>query len=297
MKTTKLALVPVLALLAAAFAGANARAQASGTPIDPNHDPLIEAAAAKYDAAHWPAGPRRAGCDLGSLTLNGLDGKACERDELGVTRRFADAQGRDVVLVEMAVTDTVDAAQQKLLRHIAFVQSTKTLPTAASRDISAGDVGFIGFGGKEQDRIAWLAFVAGNVEFRLVSLNPAATVQPDLRDAAARLTAIVSKSEPVPAGTPLPAPSIDRFSADPAGCAPGGNVRLDVTVKDPSGAKATLDFEVAGTAQGYVEDDESGVTRFYATKAGRAVVTLFALGKNGVVAQKSVTIEVADKKQ
>jgi hypothetical protein len=291
MKTTKLA----LALLAVALASGSLRAQAGA--IDPNHDPLIEAAAVKYDAAHWSSGPRRAGCDLGALTLNGLDGRALERDELGATRRFADAQGRDVVLIEMAVADTVDAAHARLLRHIAFVQSNKTLPTATSRGISAGDVGFIGFGDEAKDRIAWLAFAAGNVEFRLVNLNPAAIVQPDLRDAAARLTALVAKSAPVPVGTPLPAPSIERFNADPAGCAPGESVRLDVTVKDPSGAKATLDFEVAGTAQGYVEDDENGVTRFHATKAGRAVVTLFALGVNGVVAQKQVTIEVAAKKQ
>jgi hypothetical protein len=295
MKTTKLALAPVLALLAVALASRELCAQ-TGT-IDPNHDPLIEAAAVKYDAAHWPAGARRAGCDLGALTLSGLEGKACERDDLAVTRRFADAQGRDVVLIEMAVADTVDAAHAKLLRHVAFVQSTKTLPTATSRGITAGDVGFIGFGGKEQDRIAWLAFVAGNVEFRLVSLNPAATVQPDLRDAAARLTALVAKSDAVPAGTPLPAPSIERFNADPVGCAPGESVRLDVTVKDPTGAKAALDFDVAGTAQGYVEDDENGLTRFHATKAGQARVTLFALGVNGVVAQKQVTIEVAAKKQ
>lgn len=291
MKTTKLA----LALLAAVLAAGSLHAQAGA--IDPNHDPLIEAAAAKYDAAHWSSGPRRAGCDLGALTLGGLDGKACEREELGVTRRFADAQGRDVVLIEMEVADTVDAAHARLLRHIAFVQSTKTLPTAASRGIDAGDVGFIGFGGKEQDRIAWLAFAAGNVEFRLINLNPASTVQPDLRDAAARLTALVAKSEVVPAGTPLPAPSIERFNADPAGCAPGESVRLDVTVKDPTGAKASLDYEVAGLAQGYVEDDENRVTRFHATKAGQARVTLFALGVNGVVAQKTVTIEVAAKKQ
>src|SRR5215813_970094 len=159
MKTTKLALAPVLALLAVALASRELRAQSGA--VDPNHNPVIDAAAANYDAAHWPAGTRRAGCDLGALSLSGLDGKACERDGLGVTRRFADAQGRDVVLVEMAVADTVDAAHALLLRHIAFVQSTKTLPTAASRGIDAGDVGFIGFGGKEQDRIAWLAFAAG----------------------------------------------------------------------------------------------------------------------------------------
>jgi len=291
MKTTKL----TLTLLAVALASSGLCAQSGA--IDPNHDPLIEAAAAKYDASHWAAGARKAGCELGALTLGGLNGKPSARDELGVTRRFADAQGKDVVLIEMSVADTVEAAHAKLLHHIAFVQSVKTLPSAGSRGITAGDVGFIGFGGTEQDRIAWLAFVAGNVEFRLVSLNPAATVQPDLRDAAARLTALVGKAPAVPVGTPLPAPAIERFAADPTACNAGANVRLDVTVKEPTGAKATLDYEVAGTAQGYVEDDDTGVPRFYATKEGHAVVTLFALGVNGVVAQKTVTIEVAAKKK
>jgi hypothetical protein len=291
MKTNTLALA--LALLAAAVWSTDGSAQ--GIPA--SQDPLLISTAAKYDMSHWAAGARRAGCELGALTLGGLIGKPCVRDELGVTRRFADAQGKDVVLIEMSVADTVEAAHAQLLHHIAFVQSTKTLPSAGSRGITAGDVGFVGFGGTEQDRIAWLAFVAGNVEFRLVSLNPAATVQPDLRDAAARLTALVGKAPAVPVGTPLPAPAIERFAADPTSCNAGGNVRLDVTVKEPTGAKATLDYEVAGTAQGYVEEDDSGAPRFYATKEGHAVVTLFALGVNGVVAQKTVTIEVAAKKK
>jgi hypothetical protein len=292
MKTTTLALA--LAFLAAAVWSTDGRAQ-SGIPA--GQDPLLLATSAKYDSAHWPAGTRRAGCELGALTLGGLQGKPCERDEAGVTRRFADAQGKDVVLIEMSVADTVEAAHATLLRHIAFVQSTKTLPTASSRGITAGDVGFVGFGGKEQDRIAWLAFVAGNVEFRVVTLNPAATTQPDVRDAVARLSALVEKAAAVPAGTPLPAPTIERFNPEPAACKAGETIRFDVTVKDPSGAKAILDYEVAGTAQGYVEDDDTGVARFHATKDGHAVVTLFALGANGVVAQKQVAIEVAAKKQ
>jgi hypothetical protein len=291
MKTNTLALA--LAFLAAAVWSTDGFAQ----EIPAAQDPLLISTAAKYDMSHWPIGTRRAGCDLGALTLGGLLGKPCEREELGVTRRFADAQGKEVVLIEMSVFDTVAAADAQLLHHIAFVQSTKTLPSASSRGITAGDVGYIGFGGKEQDRIAWLAFVAGNVEFRLVSLNPAATVQPDLRDAAARLTALVEKSPAVPAGTPLPAPTIERFNADPTNCKAGENVRLDVTVKEPSGAKATLDYEVSGTAQGYVEEDDNGVPRFYATKEGHAIVTLFALGVNGVVAQKVVEVEVAAKKK
>jgi hypothetical protein len=292
MKTTTLALA--LAFLAAAVWSTDGRAQAG---IPAGQDPLLLATAAKYDSAHWPVGARRAGCELGALTLGGLLGKPCERDDLAVTRRFADAQGKDVVLIEMSVADTVGAAHATLLRHIAFVQSTKTLPTAASRGITAGDVGFVGFGGKEQDRIAWLAFAAGNVEFRVVALDPAATTQPDVRDAVARLTALVSKSADVPAGTALPAPTIERLNAEPSACKAGESVRLDVTVKDPSGAKATLDFELSGNAQGYVEDDDTGVARFHATKEGHAIVTLFALGANGVVAQKRVEVEVAAKKQ
>ena len=287
MKTTLLA----LALLAFAALGSFAPGQSAGA-----RDPMLVAAAAKYDAAHWPAGPRRAGCDLSQLRLPALHARASERAGDILQRRFADAQGKEVVLVEMTVRDTVDAARNDLLRHVAYVQSTKTLPTAASRGIKAGDVGFVGYAGPAQDRIAWLAFAAGNVEFRVVSLDPSTPVQPDVQDAVERLSALVQKSALVADGAPLPAPSIERLAADPASCRAGDSVRLDVDVKEPTGGVAQLDWEVAGSAQGYVENDDNGVPRFYATKDGHADVTLFATGVDGVIRSRQVAIEVGAKK-
>ena len=212
MKTTTIA----LSLLAAALLAAVGWTQAAGGPQSSGgKDAVVEAAAAKYDSAHWPAGERRVGCELGALTLSALTGRPCERTGAAVTRRFADAQNKDVLLVEMVVADTAKAAHAKLLDHIAFVQSVKTLPTAQSRGIPAGDVGFVGFGNVEQDKIAWLAFVAGNVEFRVMSLDPGTPVQPNVRDAVARLNALVQQAATVPAGSPIPAPAIENLAADP----------------------------------------------------------------------------------
>src|SRR5262245_14333454 len=230
MKNWKLA----LSLLALSLTAATLFAQAGGAPSGSGDakSAVVAAAAAKYDYAHWPAGPRKAGCELKELRLSALAGGDVRRDGAIVTRHFADAQKRDVVRVEMFVADTAEAAHARLLQHVAFVQSTKTLPTAASRGITAGDVGFVGYGNKEMDRIAWLAFAAGNVEFRVVSLDPGAAEQPDLRDAATRLTALAQKAAPVAAGAPLPAPAIEKFEATAATCAIDDAVRLDVTVKD-----------------------------------------------------------------
>lgn len=295
MKNTK----PALSLLVLSLASAALFAQAGGTPSGSGDvkATIAAAAAGKYDMKHWPAGARRAGCDLGELRLSALAGSEVRRDGAIVVRHFADAQKRDVVRVEMFVGDTAEAAHARLLQHVAFVQSTKTLPTAASRGITAGDVGFVGYGNKEMDRIAWLAFVQGNIEFRVVSLDPGTPEQPDLRDAAAQLTALAQKAAPVAAGAPIPAPAIELFSAQDGKWAIGDAVRLDVRVKDVVGGVAKLDFEVGGTAQGYVEGDDDGFQRFHATKDGRAVVTLFALGSNGVVSQKSIELEIAAAKQ
>lgn len=295
MKNPKLA----LALLVLALGSATLFAQAGGTPSGSGDVKATVAAAAaeKYDMKHWPAGARRSGCDLGELRLSALSGSEVRRDGAIVVRHFADAQKRDVVRVEMFVGDTAEAAHARLLQHVAFVQSTKTLPSAASRGITAGDVGFVGYGNKEMDKIAWLAFAAGNVEFRVVSLDPGAPEQPDLRDAAARLTALAQKAAPVAAGAPIPAPAIEVFAAQDGKFAIGDAVRLDVRVQDAAGGVAKLDFEVGGTAQGYVEGDDDGFNRFHATKDGHAVVTLFALGSNGVVSEKKLELEIAASKK
>jgi len=291
MKTKLLALA-LLALAAIGSSGDVLARQAAGAA----DDSILAAAAAKYDFAHWAAGPRRAGCDLSALRLQALTSRPSERAGSGVVRRFADAQDRDVLMVEMLVADTTAGAHARLLQHIALVQSPKTLPSAASRGIVAGDVGFIGYAGREQDRIAWLAFASGNVEFRVRSLDPSTLVQPDVRDAVQRLSALVQEAAIVKDGEPLPAPAFERFAAQKATCRVGESLRLDAAVKDPTGGIATLDWEVAGSAQGYVEDGDDGAPRFHATKDGRADVTLFALGVNGVTSSKQLSIEVARAK-
>jgi len=250
---------------------------------------------ARYDAEHWTQGARRAGFELGALTLSDLTGGASEF--LGgtrVVRSFADAQGVKRVLVEMDVFDTVAAAHDQLVQAIASVSSTKTLPTTASKGWSTGDAGFIGYSGVAQDRVAWIAFAVGNLAFRVVSLDPAADPQPDLGAAAVRVAQAAAAGAPLAAGAALPRPQVASLALDRERCAIGETIGIDAQVTDslgPLGKVAKVDFEVGGPGQGYVEPKQ-GRLLFHATGAGKVTLTLNALGSNGTVAAKTITLEV-----
>jgi len=258
-------------------------------------DPLVAAARTRYDQPHWPAGARRAGFDLGRHTLPRLVGDDVEPDAAGgrVLRRYLDAAGKPALLVELRVAEQVAEAQEVLLGHVAHLQSTKLLPRTADRGVRAGDIGFIGYSGEDEARVAWLAFVVGNVEFRVVNLDRTGAEPRDVFSAAESLAAAAGRA-PLLAEGPLPRPVVERFAAERAECRMGERVVLDLAVADPAGGAALLEFEVHGPGQGYVERGADGRYGFHATNAGAVRLVLHALGANGTYSRGEVALQVAE---
>lgn len=257
-------------------------------------DPLIERTRARYDVARWPQGVRRAGFDLGAVELTGLVGGKVEHDAGGVTRKFVDASGVARVLVELQVGEQAADAHAALLRHVAYVQSTKFLPTAAERGIRAGDLGYIGYGGRDGSKIAWLAFVVGNLEFRVKNLDPDAAGAVDVTPHVEAIADRAMAQEALPDGAPLPKPAIARFATEAPGVKAGESLLLDVVARDVDGRPAALDFVVGGwqQGQGYVELDEQGRWRFHATGRGATELTVRALGRNGTTTTQTLKLTI-----
>jgi hypothetical protein len=172
------------------------------------------------------------------------------------------------------------------------VQSTTTLSTLASRDIRAGDVGYVAFGGVDGSKLAWIAFVVGNLEFRVVNLDPDAAGAPDLKPLVELLSARASAQPPLKAGELMHRPQVTAFSSDRAVLPAGESALLDLVATDPTGGVASFDFTVGGPGQGYVEQDEQRRWRFHATGAGKTTLTVRALGRNGTVAVKTLDLEI-----
>jgi len=278
------------ALIAAGLIAGSLPAQDGAAP----KDPLLERTATRYSVAEWPQGARRAGFPLGEVEIAGLTGKAVEFHAGGVSRRFDDAKGVGRVLIELAVGEKVADAHAALLTHIAYVQSTKTLPTAAERSIRAGDVGYIGYGGKDGSKIAWLAFVVGNLEFRVQDLGPdaegAVDVKPVVEQLSARALALPALAE----GVALPRPAIAKFAAEATEVKAGDSLALDLAARDIDGKPAAVDFIVGGSnqGQGYVEQDEQARWRFHATGPGKLSLTLEARSRLGTTSQKTIEVTV-----
>jgi hypothetical protein len=280
-------------------AGAHGQ-DAQGSPArrgapNKNEDPTLEAARVKYSADQWTRGERRDGFALGDLTLTGLTGGETEfRGDL-VVRTFADAAGTPRVLIEMTLGDRIGAAHAALLRHVAYVQSTKTLETLAQRGIRAGDVGYIAYGGQDGSKVAWIAFVVGNLEFRVVNLDADAPGAADLVPLVERISATAMAQPVLGAGEVMHRPTVTSFAADRTTVPPGESVLLDVAASDGNNGAPRLDFAVAPIRQGggYVEQDDQGRWRFYATAAGRVTISVRVLGKNGTTAEKTLDLTIA----
>ena len=257
-------------------------------------DPSLDLARTKYSPDQWPKGERRDGFVLEDLALPGLSGLEVEFRADDVARTYADANGVKRVLVEMIVRDAVADVHTVLLHHLANVQSANTLATTASRGIQAGDVGYVAYGGKDRSKIAWVAFVVGNLEFRVMNLAPDADGSPDLKPLVEILSARAQAQPALPAGAAVSGPTVAKFSAEQTTFPAGNSVLLDVGVVDPTDRPARFDFVIGGPnqGQGYVENDENGRPRFFATKHGRTTLTLRALGSNGTVTTRSLTLEL-----
>lgn len=282
------------ALIAAGLVAGSLPAQDGAAPKNPLPNPLLVQSAARYAMAEWPQGARRAGFALGEIEIAGLTGKAVEFHAGGVYRRFDDAKGVGRVLVELSVGEKVADAHALLLNHIAYVQSTKTLPTAAERSIRAGDVGYIGYGGKDGSKIAWLAFVVGNLEFRVKDLDPDAAGAVDVRPVVEQLSARALALPALADGAALPRPAIEKFAATATEVKAGESLVLDLVARDVDGKPAAVDFVVGGSeqGQGYVEQDEQGAWRFHATGPGKLAITVEARSRLGTTSSKTIEVTV-----
>ncbi len=270
-------------LLLAFTAAAPAAQQSSGIAGQ-----RLAAAAVRYESASWPAGPVRAALPLIDISFDGYTGGPVDFNPgAPVIRRFADQQGVERFLVEISVRETAAEARTVLLEYLASISSSRKVPTAASLDISAGDVGFVGRA--PEKRISWIAFLRGNVAVRVACLDPRSDPHPEMDRLAAALDRQIL-DQPVlqddeKAGQTL----ITSLGAVPA-CRAGDTVPLELQLTE---APLAVQWVVGGPGQGYVEQDEAGVWRLFTTREGTIDLGCHVLGGNGFTASKSVTIEVS----
>src|SRR5499426_4137531 len=142
-----LAAVSSLAMSSYGQASATARGPAPG-------DAQIEAARARYGAAGWTKGDRRAGLALGDLSFHGVSGRAVEATSRDVAERFFDRaparlgeERTPLFRIEAWTLSTAEQAHERLVGLLAYVSSPKKLPTTAESGIAAGDVGYVGLAG------------------------------------------------------------------------------------------------------------------------------------------------------
>lgn len=263
-------------------------------PQDAGMPAILQATAARYHAAEWPRGERRAGVRLATLEARGLTGGelyAVPGD--GIARRYRDAV-RDCLQVEVCVRDTVDAAQQDLLGWLANTSRAQPVPTAASQSMPLGDIGYVGWSRPEQRRLSWLAFVRDNVAVRVGCFDPSADPHPDLLAVAQAVDVAIRREAVVAAEQALPRPVIDAF-ATAAQCTEDDVVPLSLRVRDTKDV-AHVRFECDGPGQGYVEGDLQHGFTLHATGAGTLTVRAFVTGAFGTTAKVTCQTEIAAKK-
>jgi hypothetical protein len=161
------------------------------------------------------------------------------------------------------------------------------VPTAAELGLAVGDVGFVGRApGK---RVAWIAFIRGNVALRLVCLDPRSDPHPEMARIAAELDRLVLDRPLLPAGEAPARIAVGSLDAGRASCRAGEALPLQLEL---SGAPVAVHWVVGGPGQGYVERGHSGAWVLHTTKEGAIDLTCHVLGENGFTASGTVRIEV-----
>lgn len=249
----------------------------------------LDETAARYEAAAWPTGPARAGLPLMAIAAEGYAGGPAELlpGPLAL-RRFADDEGAERLLVEVSVRETAAEARTVLLEYLASANSPAPVPRLASLDIPVGDIGFVGRApGK---RIAWIAFLRGNVAVRLVCLDPQADPHPEMAAIAAGIDRLVLE-QPLPAEAgPGSRIAVTALTCGRQHCVAGDVVPLRVGL---NAEPAAVRWVVGGPGQGYVERDARGVWQLHTTKDGSIDLECRVLGPNGFTDSASVILAVA----
>jgi hypothetical protein len=276
----------VLAILALAV-------PAAGQDATLENDARIDAARARYDADAWPAGEAHPGLPLASLRFDGYHGEAVTFTAgAPAVTRFADATGEPRFLVEVSVCDSASGAHNVLAGCLSYISSPRPVPSAAELGIAVGDAGYVGRA--PAGRIAWIAFVRGNIAVRLSCLDPRAEPHPDMAGLAGTVDRLILAQPVLAAGEPVGRPSVVRCLPARSVCRAGESVSIDLEVLDPGGEPAAIQWEVGGPGQGYVEKDNSGRWVLHTTREGSIRLTCRVLGALGTTANSETwKIEVA----
>jgi len=248
-------------------------------------------AAVRYEAAAWPSGPARTGLPLMAITADGYVGGPAELlPGAQVLRRFADDEGVERLLVELSVRHTAAEARTVLLEYLASVNSPHPVPEASGLGLAVGDAGYVGRApGK---RIAWIAFVRGNVTVRLVCLDPQADPHPEMAAIAAGIDRLVLEQPARADAGPGPRIAITALACSRRQCVAGEVVPLQLRL---SAEPAAMRWVVGGPGQGYVERDDHGVWQLHTTKHGAIDLQCHVLGPNGYTDSGTTHIEVEVK--
>ena len=280
----------VVASLALAL-GAGAQAQQTRNA----EDPQIARAKQQYDYGSWKQGPRRAGLDWRSVRF---DGRVAEAYKLlpsdRLVRSYRSEAGASKVQLEVKVFDKAREAHEDLVESIAFVSSTKSLPTTAAEGFAIGDRGYVGYSGAAPGAISWIAWVDGNVSLRLCCHDPRKPLERPLSAMAEEVSALVRRGPELALEAPARAPRIETLRADRPRCKAGEEIALGVDVVDPLGTPCHQQWQIAGGALGYVEQDgDSWILS--TTGPGTLELTLRVVGRYGVVASKTLRLLVDEE--
>ncbi len=282
-------------LLAAAACGL--LAGALGAQATEPTERMLATARSNYTPEFWKTGQMRDGFPLASLELAGFRGGALRSDHGHMSRSFfpadAPADAPPAFLVEALVADSVPEAQDALLLWLAGLSSADLAPRDSDRDLSFGEVGFVGPSGAGAKAFSWIAFVRGNVAVRVVSFDPRATPDLDLAAPTKAIDTGISARAPLALGAPVPKPEIAKLTVEKKAVVAGEAVKLDFTVVDPAGGQPHLAWDVGGSGQGYVEERDEGWFLF-TTGPGAIELSLEVTGSTGTYAEKAVELSVAD---
>lgn len=287
----KTAFHALLALLATATLGGFAFSQAT-------LEERIATVRGLYDVDSWQLGAVRDGVLLGSLELSGLRGDAMRPKGDVVIRSFtradAPADASAALLVEVAVADSVEAAQDRLVLWLAGLSSPQAAPEDTRFGVDLGQAGYVGPSGAGQRAFSWVAFVRGNVAVRLLNVDPRANPTLDLGKLAEAIDQGITARAPLALGAAVPKPQVAKLGvAAESPVVAGQPVLLDVAVVDPLDGAPALAWNVGGVGQGYVELRGDGWYLF-PTGAGAATVTLTAVGSTGTVTTRTLDVGIAD---
>lgn len=284
-----------IALAPAAFAAQSASKPAASRP----RDPQVAHAHDRYRSGDWRRGERKAGFDVGSLKIHNFDGSAVEViGDNALARRFtATGAAKPLYLIESNVYEAVADAHEKLAEILAFVSSPGTLPTMRASGHDVGDIGYIGYSGAAPGRIAWLAFVRGNITVRVTNLQTSESPAIDAA-AVAKLADNAILAAPTLLDTQsLPKPAIDNFTFDKNSVVAGKIVKINFSVSGVTG-EPNIDWITGGTGMGYVEraataSGAPGNFELHATGAGAFELTARVTSPLGVSAEAKATIAIA----